>query len=345
MSHEADGHYDPKQVLADWVRHFGQTSIGAKSLDAQSLAARTNDWARHLMTGTAPPAGIEVQMGDRCYAELRRELIHYRNEEMELARETEGEMRDMVWSLANRLRGVVTDEQESDQEISRRIHTLAESAKDSDLATLKTLVGAAAEAVTRILEERERRHNETLHELSERISQMRDELSRAREKMVEDSLTGLFNRGAFDGAIERYRNIAYATGLPLSLLVIDIDHFKSINDTHGHQAGDAVLKTFARCVIRSFPRRSDFLARYGGEEFAVLMPDTDGDSARMVAQRFVDTVCRHDFDYNYTTIPVTCSVGISTLATADTIESFIKRADQALYRAKGEGRNRAVSAA
>lgn len=335
--------YDPRQILADWVRHFGKTSIGTKSLPAHELAARTDRWAKHLVTGTPPPDGVESEGQDRSYPALRRELIHYRNEEMDLARETEGEMREMVWDFANRLRAAVTSDQSDDQAIGEHIQNLTHAAKTSDLATLKHMVARCAQAVTEILSEREKRHHATLEELSTRIAQMRNELSEAKERMVEDPLTGLFNRGAFDSAVERYRNIALATGLPLSLLLIDLDHFKSVNDVHGHLAGDEVLRRASRCIIRAFPRKSDFLARYGGEEFAVLMPDTDGASALKVAERFVRTLAELDIEYDGTPIPVTCSVGLSTLEPNDAIEQFIKRADTNLYRAKREGRNRAAA--
>ncbi len=335
--------YDPRQILADWVRHFGKTSIGTRSLPAHELAARTDSWAKHIVTGTPPPEGVEWEENARSYPALRRELIHYRNEEMDLARETEGEMREMVWDFANKLRAVVSQDQSDDQAIGEHIQNLANAARSTDLSTLKNLVSSCAHAVTEILAEREKRHHATLEQLSQRIAQMRQELSEAKERMVEDPLTGLFNRGALDSAIERYRNIALATGLPLSLLLIDLDHFKSVNDVHGHLAGDEVLRRAARCIIRAFPRKSDFLARYGGEEFAVLMPDTDNESALKVAERFVRTLAELDVDYDGSLIPVTCSVGLSTLEPSEEIADFIKRADTNLYRAKREGRNRAAA--
>jgi two-component system cell cycle response regulator len=137
---------------------------------------------------------------------------------------------------------------------------------------------------------------------------------------------------------------ATSRGKPLATLVIDIDYFKAINDTHGHDAGDDVLRDFALRLKRSI-RGIDLACRYGGEEFVIVMPETDMAVAAMVAERLRRRIAAEPFaiQQGARTIPVTVSVGIAALrGPDDTAANLLKRADQALYRAKRDGRNRVV---
>ncbi|MEM9263727.1 MAG: diguanylate cyclase, partial [Pseudomonadota bacterium] len=137
------------------------------------------------------------------------------------------------------------------------------------------------------------------------------------------------------------------TGQPLSVMVLDLDHFKSINDTYGHDAGDAVLQEFAD-RIRSSVRAIDLACRYGGEEFLVAMPDTEKKVAAMVAERLRDSVANSPVVLNggRDEINVTVSIGIASTEDMsegeDSSQKLIKRADEALYSAKDGGRNRVI---
>jgi two-component system cell cycle response regulator len=137
---------------------------------------------------------------------------------------------------------------------------------------------------------------------------------------------------------------ATKTGRPLSLLLADIDHFKSVNDCYGHDAGDAVLREFA-VRFRHNTRSVDLACRLGGEEFVSIMPDTDLHRARQIGERLRASVAGEAFRINeQTALEVTASVGLATLAAAsDTPDLLLKRADQALYAAKREGRNRVAT--
>jgi two-component system cell cycle response regulator len=137
---------------------------------------------------------------------------------------------------------------------------------------------------------------------------------------------------------------AATRGKPLAVLVLDIDYFKSINDTHGHDAGDDVLRDFALRIKRSI-RGIDLACRCGGEEFVIVMPETDMAVAAMVAERLRRRIAAEQFaiEQGARSIPVTISIGIASLrGREDTAATILKRADQALYRAKRDGRNRVV---
>ena len=167
------------------------------------------------------------------------------------------------------------------------------------------------------------------------------------ELAVTDGLTGLHNRRYLDTHLKLLIDRAVARGRPLSVCITDIDRFKTINDTYGHDAGDAVLREFSNRV-RSAVRGADLACRYGGEEFVLVMPDTSSDMAAGVAERLRAIIEQDPFVVPEAgaALSVTASLGIASLLPAgDRPETLLKRADMALYEAKRSGRNRVVAAA
>lgn len=177
------------------------------------------------------------------------------------------------------------------------------------------------------------------------------EIERRREKEVElqrisrlDSLTGVANRRVFDEILEEEWKLAICLAQPMSLLMLDLDHFKEFNDHYGHVAGDACLRDVAQAISRLPKRPRNLFARYGGEEFALILPQTGNQGACLVAERIRGAVemlqIPHGFSSTGTTLTV--SLGVATLVPRDgmSVASFINLADQALYSAKHAGRNR-----
>ncbi len=158
-----------------------------------------------------------------------------------------------------------------------------------------------------------------------------------------DPLTGLYNRRHFMGVLEREFERTDRYGTPLSFVMFDIDHFKRLNDTFGHQAGDDVLRELGR-VVREAVRASDVAGRYGGEEFCVLLPHTEVEGAAEFARRLRLTVENHPFPAQGETLRVTASFGVAACPSAavQRAQDLIGVADEALYQAKSEGRNRVV---
>ena len=163
--------------------------------------------------------------------------------------------------------------------------------------------------------------------------------SRTREMSITDPLTKLYNRRYFENISERefLRAVRYKT--PLTLAVIDIDFFKKINDTYGHQCGDMILKEVAYIISESF-RKTDYVFRYGGEEFVVILTDTDENSALCPIERLRERVEKSEFDFDGRKVKATISVGFSsdTINAQNSYELF-NFADKALYTAKENGRN------
>jgi len=154
-----------------------------------------------------------------------------------------------------------------------------------------------------------------------------------------DSLTELPNRRGFDLLAAQAMHEALREPKPLTALLLDLDHFKALNDTYGHLAGDQVLIGFAR-DLESCLRHSDIVCRWGGEEFIVLLKDTDGETGLMVAEKIRQHVEQQRYAYNDKALQLTVSIGLTTLQTDDTLHTLLSRADHAMYRAKQAGRNR-----
>jgi diguanylate cyclase (GGDEF)-like protein len=168
--------------------------------------------------------------------------------------------------------------------------------------------------------------------------QYRRRLSEAAQR---DPLTGVSNRRHFDDVLAAQISASVRHGSPMSLLVLDVDHFKRVNDTYGHAAGDAVLKSVAQAVLSTM-RKEDFLARYGGEEFVVVSRETDIEGALSLGERIRAGVERTTTHHDRHALRVTVSIGVATLAPGMDGRTLFEQADRGVYEAKRTGRNRVV---
>lgn len=174
---------------------------------------------------------------------------------------------------------------------------------------------------------------------------LRINMQQSMEMAITDALTGLYNRRYMESHLAQLLDRAAGREKPLSLLVVDIDYFKPINDTYGHDAGDEILREFAR-RLKASVRGVDLACRFGGEEFVVVMPDADITTASTVAERLRRQIAGEAFRISTSekTIDVTISVGVAVRMSEDAnAQTLLRRADQALYRAKRDGRNRVVA--
>ncbi len=157
-----------------------------------------------------------------------------------------------------------------------------------------------------------------------------------------DPLTGAGNRIALDKTLEREVELAKRHNQPLSVLMLDIDHFKNVNDTYGHAMGDEVLKQVVTS-ISSCIRQTDMCFRYGGEEFLIMLASADTEGAHRIAERIRSSIEAAVFTHEKGSLSITSSIGSATLYASDTMHSICERADSALYKAKNSGRNRVIT--
>jgi diguanylate cyclase (GGDEF)-like protein len=163
------------------------------------------------------------------------------------------------------------------------------------------------------------------------------------QSALHDELTGLGNRAAYDKSLQREIELAQRQNTPLSLIVLDIDNFKHINDSYGHSSGDQALKALSSTITQSM-RRSDIAFRFGGEEFVLVLSNTDVSAATIVAERLRLAVAESHYTDNAKTFRFTISVGVAELEVDEQAYHLFERADMALYQAKQTGRNMTVCA-
>lgn len=197
---------------------------------------------------------------------------------------------------------------------------------------------------TRIMSQQNQRLQDQLQQTTNQLTEMRQKLDIVHKESQIDPLTEVGNRKFFDREIEHAVAEALRDNTPLTLLMIDIDHFKKFNDSFGHQIGDQVLKLVARTLVENLKGR-DIIARYGGEEFVILLPSTKVEDAEKVGNQLRASLGGKQLkrrSTNETLGTITVSIGASQYYAGEALDSFIQRADVAMYRAKQEGRNRIV---
>ena len=227
----------------------------------------------------------------------------------------------------------------------KRMDELARMIRDvRDFEDLKVVVDRMV-AETRTLKASSSRLKDQMQVSSKELNQLYQELEKSQQEAQTDALTGLVNRRGLERALEVEMIRARQNQTPLSVILLDIDHFKKVNDTYGHLVGDSLLKGLG-AILKQQIRRKDLAVRYGGEEFLILLPETELEGALIVANKIRNALGSKEWkirESGKTMGRVTASMGVSAHDPGDTPESFIQRADQGGYLGKELGRNRVVS--
>jgi diguanylate cyclase len=278
--------------------------------------------------------------------EVERFLLQLTEQLTNLDREIEGVGQQGIDILAGSRRfGEAVDADVSD------MHASVASATDLD--ELKQVIALRLQEIQeRLREHREDEQNKNrkleqsisllqgrIREMEQESSTLRNEVAAARVEAFTDALTRLNNRLAYNSRMDHEYRRWKRYPFEMSLILLDVDHFKRVNDNFGHHAGDKVLKVFGS-LLNHMTRETDFAARYGGEEFIVLLPETDLAGARAVAEKIRQSIESKAFHSGDQRVRITASCGVARFHEGDTPESVFKRCDDALYLAKNQGRNR-----
>ena len=330
-------------TLGCFIWTFGQESFPVDdNAEPHDFAEQCNELALHVKIGTpVPSAGISQSAdGARAWPAVRRFFVDRRKREREFVSNRLGDYRGIVNELVSGLRELGSSDQCTEDTIRAGLGAIEAAVDTGTLPAIQLALSKAIEDVSEALAKQKQDYEQRIAELNARMSSLREDLVSTREELKRDPLTEVYNRGAFDQAIQHSVNMKFIADQGGTLVLIDIDHFKQINDEFGHASGDAVLKSIATCLERSFIRRSDLVSRFGGDEFAVILNDTNSESSAPIIERFRNCLESVAIAYAPPDRRVTCSIGYTAIGTDDDVESLLNRADKALYQAKRQGRNR-----
>jgi diguanylate cyclase len=241
-----------------------------------------------------------------------------------------------------------------DQSVSEQMQQLQLSSTNATkLEPLKGIISSRLASITKEIQEHTQKEaverQKTQQQLDDLVNKIKDmesescelksKLKIANNQALRDTLTGLPNRNAYNERLENEMARWKRYHTPLSLIIWDIDRFKNINDNYGHKAGDKVLLLIAK-QLTEHSRSTDFISRFGGEEFTMLLPNTDSQSALILANQLRQTIEKTGFNASGASVDITISCGVTEFILNDTDETAFERADKALYQAKEQGRNR-----
>ncbi|QPJ61043.1 MAG: GGDEF domain-containing protein [Candidatus Nitronauta litoralis] len=248
----------------------------------------------------------------------------------------------IVRELTLSLKGIGEPVGTLDQSLDEFVSDIEKIESLEDLDKLKNKIKASAQQVRTQVKDL----SQELESAQAMCSNLQEQLEKSQATSIMDSLTRVLNRSAYDMRVNQVVSEFNRFEEPCVMLVVDIDHFKQVNDEHGHQAGDKALTSIAHTIKLNL-READMVFRYGGEEFVVLLPKTGIEGARVIAEKIrsrVASIRTHLVNDIYADkeqrVEITVSVGLAELKKGDTSASWFERADKALYRAKKEGRNK-----
>jgi diguanylate cyclase (GGDEF)-like protein len=203
---------------------------------------------------------------------------------------------------------------------------------------LITITLSLDKEITKFTEEIQK-ENKEIEELRKRVQMLEGELKEVKKEAKIDDLTNMLNKKALNDELNKQEQMYKRFNRDYSVIFFDIDHFKNVNDTYGHDAGDVILKSVG-LLLNRYSREIDIVGRFGGEEFVIIAPQTDKNGAKIFAQKIRKVIAKTKFMYKKTRIDITISAGVAQRSEASSKEEVLELADKRLYKAKKAGRNR-----
>lgn len=321
---------------------ISDVAVESDTLKTEEFRARLEKHRRRIATSSKSDPNLEILTREclsLCQDYFRRARTYLLDREAEF-----GQVIDVLREALGRLAGESASFNTKLMGSSERMNRLTEI---HDIRELKNRISQEVRELNRVVVEKQKQDEATYAKLSRRIEVLQTNLSRTKEEASLDPLTRVANRGSFDKAIQRWVDAHKENKRAFVLGMLDIDDFKKINDTHGHQVGDRVLLSAAQCFGK-YVRSTDFLARYGGEEFAILLMDMELPQAEIKMNEILVKIASKAHDYRkddeYKEVRFTVSCGLAEYSPGESVEEFIRRSDDALYEAKHTGKNRVVLA-
>ncbi len=283
---------------------------------------------------------LDTPNADKLLFRIRQFFSTYRIDEYTYIQKTFDDFKNIIWDFADQLCEDLRFEQEKEVTVKKNLDQLREAVEANSIVELRNKSRELIDFYIEYQTEKEEHRTKSLNSIQKNLDTVKKKLTEASTKMNIDHLTGANNRMSFDEQLKNQGRLFQITKSPVTLLVVDIDFFKKINDTFGHDVGDFVLKECVRLMRSIFHAPEQIVARIGGEEFAIILPGIKLEDAVKKAEEMLalvrkEVIVHHDFQVKYT-----MSAGISQLLEGETVEQWLKRSDQALYKSKQSGRDR-----
>jgi diguanylate cyclase len=331
-------------TLAGILRSMAEFALEQDGVDIATFRAAAEAWAKHVTLATAPPGFPEddgkARKGKREWEGVRRFVRDYLQASAKRVGDVTTDLRQVIWVFIRNLSQAFAADEAVDGRLLVQLGRLETLVEGNATADLKREVLDAVGMLKAIIAERSERHAKQMQVLGAQVRTLGHELESARKESETDPLTRIANRKAFDEYLSRSVEMHKAFGDSMVMLIVDVDHFKSVNDSYGHITGDEVLRQIADALIKVFLRKKDFVSRLGGDEFAVILRETRLADARTLADRVLARIRGLLIaTNNEQTIDVTVSIGVAQICDGDDEKAWFERTDRGLYAAKQAGRN------
>jgi len=333
-------------ALGSILATFARYTFDLPDRPASESAADLARWQRHTTLGVpmSPDGGATAAgVHSRDWTGVVRSFTEHRRDEKRYVDSAIGDLRDALWSCIQTVHNAVRLDVATDSTVAVQMQRAHHAISKLQVGSIKDeVVGALATMQTALQTKRSEQEAE-YKSLASHLDYVRDQLAEARRESTTDALTGLGNRKQFDTSVTRAVHFYALDRTPVTLLMIDVDDLKVVNDTCGHQGGDLALVGVANALVKVFLRQSDTLCRFGGDEFVAVLHNTDTKMAQSLAKRLVSMVAELPSPEGMP-FKVGVSVGIAEIRAVDDAEQWLSRADRALYSAKQNGRSCVVTA-
>jgi diguanylate cyclase (GGDEF)-like protein len=324
---------EEKATLLFIIDTFSRHLIETETNPARRVREALDEFAKEIIKS-------EPDKLEKVLFRFRQYFNSLRIDEYSYVQKTFDDFRGIVWDFVDQLSEDLAFEMESDSEMRESLMQLKEAVEANSIESLKVQSRQFIDSYTEYQTKKERRRNARMDHFKKNLDSMKRELSEAHNSLRIDHLTKAFNRKCFEEQAKNLWNLNSIYDKPVTLIMLDIDYFKRINDTYGHDIGDCILQECVKMLKEVFPRDVDSVSRLGGEEFAVLLPDYQIEHAVKKAEEALKKFRSEAFVKEDMRVSFTISMGIAELQKNEPVETWWKRADTALYDSKHGGRDR-----
>ncbi|MDJ0667704.1 MAG: diguanylate cyclase [Desulfobacterales bacterium] len=327
------------QVIRTLLTHLKDFSMDISDIDGEGFRNALDRFGEQFFEQTS------AKRINRTFNRHKSSVAAYIDHQKAYLEERDRELRNIIDLLTRAMASINSENDAYHRQILEKGEQIEQITRLDDIRKIKSALEREVQSLRSTVEAKQADEQIRIASLSKRVATLKAELQSAKEESIRDGLTGVYNRRAFDEQIKALMDPNDVQRGRFSILLLDIDDFKCINDTYGHPIGDRVILALAD-VCRQMIRSDDFLARYGGEEFVILLPGASRRNAVKKAHQLCKTIAQTRYtleDDDPPTLSLTVSIGVTARERRDDAEALIARVDKALYQAKQEGKNRAFA--